>query len=98
MASWHRFFGLWPSGAEQRTAFSLYTADGSRGIDVQIRRDGLAYYVEREHVEGTIWKDREGRPAIGPYKTPAAAEAAALVSRWFTGVETQSETRPHTGK
>jgi hypothetical protein len=70
-----------------RVAFSLYSRNGRRGIDVHVRDDGQAFYVEREHVEGAVWKDREGRPAVGPYGSLQAAEAAAIVSPWFTGGE-----------
>lgn len=70
---------------EYRVAFHLYTADGRRGIEVRERRDGQAYFIEREWVEGTTWKDREGQNEVGPYKSPKEAEAAAIVTAWFSG-------------
>ena len=72
---------------DYRVAFNLYNRDGSRGIEVRVRRDGLAYFVEQEWVEGMVWKDREGRPEVGPYASPEAAEAAAIVCPWFAGAE-----------
>jgi hypothetical protein len=67
-------------------AFSLYNEDATRGVEVRVR-DGRAYVVEMEHVAGTIWKARGRGDEIGPYESPEAAEAAAVVSPWFTGDE-----------
>ena len=72
---------------EYRVAFCLYTADGSRGIEVRVRRDGKSYLIERKWVEGTTWKDRDGREEVGPYVSPEEAEAAAIRTAWFTAGE-----------
>ena len=89
MAWWHRFSAPKVAAPSEHlaysVAFSLYTANGSRGIEVRVRHDGRAYFVEMEHVEGTIWKERGRGDEIGPYESPEAAEAAAIVSPWFKG-------------
>ena len=51
---------------------------------MRVRRDGRAYFVEREWVEGTTFKDRGRGEEIGPYETPEAAEAAAVGRPWFS--------------
>jgi hypothetical protein len=88
MAWWHRLFlgNKAPSGRpEYRVAFRLYSQDGKREIEVRERRDGRAYFVEREWVEGTTFKDRGSGEEIGPYQSPEAAEAAAIARPWFSG-------------
>jgi hypothetical protein len=84
MAWWDRFFGskkAQPTDLMVRDVCELYTEDASRGAKVLERRDGRFYYVERERVEGTIWKNR-GR-LVGPYETAEAAEHAAVSCPWF---------------
>ena len=82
MAWWHRLFPgkaeRFPTGAEYWVPFKLYSKDGKRGVEVRVRRDGLAYFVEQEWVGGTTFKDRGRGEEIGPYETPEAAEAAAI--------------------
>jgi len=73
--------------SKYRVAFHLYTADGSRGIEVRERRNGQAYFIELEWVAGTTWKDREGCAEVGPYESTEAAEAAAIRTAWFIGKE-----------
>ena len=89
MAWWHRLFSRTtrtPSGRlECQVAFCLYSKDGKRQVEVRVRRDARAYFVEREWVEGTTFKDRGRGEEIGPYETPEAAEAAAIARRWFFG-------------
>ncbi|HEU5275361.1 MAG TPA: hypothetical protein VFU97_16980 [Xanthobacteraceae bacterium] len=89
MARWHRLFSRTtpaPSRrVEYRVAFCLYSKDGKRQVEVRERRDGRAYFVERELVEGTTFKDRGRGEEIGPYETPEAAEAAAIARPWFFG-------------
>ncbi len=68
-------------------AFCLYTFDGKRGAEVRERMDGQAYFVELEWVEGTIFKAREPKEEIGPYKTLEEAEIAAVNRPWFLNRE-----------
>jgi hypothetical protein len=89
MAWWHRLFspkaGAPSEGSEYKVASSLYSVDGTRGAEVRVRRNGRTYFVEREWVEGTTFKDRGRGEEIGPYETPEAAEAAAVARPWFSG-------------
>jgi hypothetical protein len=91
MAWWHRLFPLrarrFPGGGEYIVPFRLYSKDGKRGIEVRVRRNGLAYFVDQERVEGTIFKNRGQGQETGPYETPEAAEAAAVARPWFSGGE-----------
>ena len=94
MAWWHRFFaakaGDPPLDTDYQVAFRLYNRDATRGAEVRVLRDGRAYFIEQEHVEGTIFKYREGCEAMGPYDTPEEAELAAIRRPWFNGTEDQS--------
>jgi hypothetical protein len=87
MPWWHRFFrpnsGPPSEGLEYRVAFSLYSADGKRCAEIRERRDGTAYFVDREWVEGTTFRDVGHGEEIGPYHSIAAAEAAAVSRPWF---------------
>lgn len=85
MAWWHRLFPqkTRPLAAEYTVPFRLYSKDGKRSVEVRLRRNGLAYFVEQEWVEGTTFKNRGLGEEIGPYETPELAEAAAIVRPWF---------------
>ncbi len=91
MAWWHRLFSSKvqpPSNRlEYKVAFCLYSADGKRSVEVRLRRDGLAYFVEREWAEGTTFNDRGSGEEIGPYENVEAAEIAAINRPWFSGHE-----------
>jgi hypothetical protein len=92
MAWWHRLFSqkaeVSSESPEYTVPFCLYSVDGKRCAEVRVRRDGRAYFVEREWVEGTTFKDRGRGEEIGPYETPEAAEAAAVAgSSWFSSGE-----------
>ena len=80
MAWWHSLFARKP---DYQVPFQLYTKHGTRGAEVRVRRDGKAYYVALERVEGTNF--RPIGEEIGPYNSPEAAEAAAVNSPWFLG-------------
>jgi hypothetical protein len=91
MAWWHRLFPQrtkqFTVGSEYAVPFRLYSKDGKRSVEVRVRRDGLAYFVEQEWVEGTTFKNRGRGQEIGPYETPELAETAAVASSWFSGRE-----------
>lgn len=86
---WHRFFRprmAAPSEyLEYRVPFCLYSRDGKRCVEVREHRDGTAYFVDREWVEGETFRDRGRGEEIGPYESPEAAEAAAVARPWFNG-------------
>jgi hypothetical protein len=89
VAWWHRFFrpkSEPPSeGVKYRVAFCLYSADGKRCAEVRERPDGTAYFVDREWVDGTIFRDVGCGEEVGPYDSIEAAEAAAVSRPWFNG-------------
>jgi hypothetical protein len=64
--------------------FRLYSADGTRGVEVRVRSNGQAYFVEQERVDDTF-KNRGSGEEIGPFATAEAAEAAAVDRPWFSG-------------
>jgi hypothetical protein len=82
MTWWHRLFAR---KLEYTVAFQLYTEQATRGAEVRVRRNGKAYYVALEHVEGDKWKTLGEE--VGPYDSPEAAEVAAVNSPWFLGGE-----------
>ncbi len=89
MAWWRRLFsrraGPFPGGAEYVVPFRLYSKDGKRGVEVRVRRDGMANFVDQEWVEETTFKNRGRGEEIGPYESAEAAEAAAIARPWFSG-------------
>jgi hypothetical protein len=89
MAWWHRFFRPKSKPAsenlEYRVAFYVYSSDGKRGAEIRERRVGTAYFVDREWVEGTTFRDVGHGEEIGPYHSTKAAEAAAVSRPWFNG-------------
>jgi hypothetical protein len=91
MAWWHRFFapsdGDPSKNTEYRVVCNLYNSEGKRGAEVRVRRDGRAYFVEQEWVEGTTFTDRGRGEEIGPFESPEAAERAAVGRPWFSGDE-----------
>jgi hypothetical protein len=64
--------------------YRLYSNDGKRAVEVRLRRDGFACFVDQEWVEGTTFKNRGLGEELGPYETPEAAEAAAVARPWFS--------------
>lgn len=89
MAWWHRFFirraiRRWPANVAYTVPLRLYSNDGKRAVEIRMRRDGFAYFVEQERVEDTTFKSRGRGEEIGPYETPEAAEAAAVARPWFS--------------
>jgi len=91
MTWWNRLFQRQTksplAGVEYRVASNLYSRDGKRGIEVHELRNGQAYYVEQEWVEGTRFKYRTPRQTIGPFSSPGDAESAAVKTPWFCGDE-----------
>lgn len=72
-------------GLEYQVAFSLYSEDGKREVEVREFSNGEIYVVEREWVEGTTFEDRHGGSMVGPFPSPTAAETFSVGTRWFTG-------------
>jgi hypothetical protein len=91
----HRRATQFPARIAYVVPFRLYSEDGSRGVEVRVRRDGQSYFVEQERVEGTTYKNRGRGEEIGPFATPEAAEAAAVARPWFSGEESDRDTTAH---
>jgi hypothetical protein len=72
-------------GAGFRIAFNLYSVDGKREVEVREFRDGRAYLVEREWVEGTTFRDRHSGRMVGPFVSTDAAEKFIVATAWFCG-------------
>ena len=75
------------AGVEYRVAFNLYSEDGKRGVEVHELRNGQAYFVEQEWVEGTTVRNRRPVEMKGPFVSPEDAERAAVATPWFCGRE-----------
>ena len=88
MAWWRRFLPLRAgrvlADTDYFVPFRLYSKDGKRSVEMRVHRDGLAYFVDQEWVEGTTFKNRGRGEEIGPYETPEAAERAAVARSWFS--------------
>jgi len=89
MAWWNRVFKRKAksplAGVEYRVAFNLYSEDGKRGVEVYEFRNGQAYFVEQEWVEGTTFRNRRPVEMKGPFVSPEDAERAAVATPWFCG-------------
>ena len=75
------------AGSEYRVAFSLYSKDGKREVEVREFRDGEAYLVERELVDATTFKDRHDGRMVGPFAPTDVAEKFIVATAWFSGQE-----------
>jgi hypothetical protein len=74
-------------GLEFRVAFSLYSEDGKRGVEVREFSNGETYILEREWVEGTTFKDRHAGSLVGPFSSPEDAEKFIVATPWFCGAD-----------
>jgi hypothetical protein len=64
-------------------AFQLYSLDGKRCTEIREHRDGTAFFVDRELIEGTTLCDRGRGEEIGPFPSLKAARKAAQLRPWF---------------
>lgn len=72
-------------GKEYRSAFSLYSADGKRAVDVLEFRHGETFPDEKEWVEGTEFKNRHSGLLVGPFASPEEARKFIVATTWFCG-------------
>lgn len=72
-------------GTSVSGAFSLYSPDGKREVEVRAFLNGTIYVVERELVEGTTFKDRHHGVMVGPFASSEEAERAIVATEWFSG-------------
>lgn len=73
-------------GQQFRAAFTLYSKDGQREVEVREFRMGQTYVVEREQTEG-VFVDRHSGRMVGPFASPKAAESFIVTTDWFCGRE-----------
>ena len=85
MAWWPRLFRQTAplNGLEYRVTLLLYSQDGRRCSEVRVRRDGTAFFVDRECTDGTTFEDCGRGEEIGPFPSPKAAKTAAQSRPWF---------------
>jgi hypothetical protein len=75
-------------GLEYRTAFTLYSEDGNREVEVREFSNGETYLVERERI-GATFRDRHSGSMVGPFASPKKAEAFIVATQWFQGRDAQ---------
>lgn len=90
MTWWGRLFHLTArstslDGLDFQVAFSVYSEDGKREVEVREFSNGETYIVEREWIEGDTFEDRHGGRMVGPFASPNAAETFSVGTRWFIG-------------
>lgn len=88
MAWWKRILG-WRAeaslrGLEYRIAFTLYSKDASRKVEIRQFSNGKTYMLEQE-AEGETFKDRHSGSMVGPFASPEAAERFIIATPWFRG-------------
>jgi hypothetical protein len=72
-------------GREYRIAFTLYSEDGKRAVDVLEFDNGETYLDEQEWVEGTTFRNRHSGRLVGPFASPEDAETFIVATSWFRG-------------
>jgi hypothetical protein len=72
-------------GQEYRCAFTLYSEDGKRAVEVLEFRNGKTYLDEQEWLEGTTFKNRHSGSLVGPFVSPEDAEKFIAATPWFRG-------------
>lgn len=72
-------------GQEYRSAFTLYSVDGKRAVEVLEFRSGEIYLDEQEWIEGTTFKNRHFGGLVGPFASPEDAEKFIVATSWFRG-------------
>ena len=80
-----RMVGARLRGLTYEVAFTLYSVDGKREVEVRAFDNGETYLVERELVEGTTFNDRHSDKMVGPFASPEAAEKFIVSTAWFCG-------------
>jgi len=87
MPWWDRLLGRQQSldGSSYRIAFSLYSEDAAREVEVREFSNGETYLVERERGADGQYVDRHSGRMVGPFASPGQAEAFIAGTPWFTG-------------
>jgi hypothetical protein len=74
-------------GTMYRVVATLFSMDGKRSAEVRKFTNGETYLLEREWVEGTIFKERHEGRMVGPFPSPMHAEQFIVTTPWFNGTE-----------
>lgn len=89
MAWWSRLFSPKAEsslfGLEYRTAFTLYSRDGRREVEVRAFSNGETYVLEREMDQANTFQDRHSGSMVGPFANPEEAERFIVGTAWFSG-------------
>lgn len=72
-------------GRSYRVAFTLYSEDGERAVDVLEFENGETFLDEQERVSGGAFVSRHSGSLVGPFDSPAAAETFIVTTDWFRG-------------
>lgn len=72
-------------GQQYQVAFTLYSEDGERAVDVLEFRNGETYLDEKERVDGTTFQNRHSGALVGPFASPTDAETFIVGTPWFSG-------------
>jgi len=84
------------AGLDYRVAFSHFSEDGKRAVDVCESKNGESYLDEMEWVGETTFENRHSGKLAGPFKSPEDAETFVVTKRGFVDRsfrENTSETR-----
>lgn len=74
-------------GRKYRVAFTLYSRDGRREVEVLEFDNGETYLVERECLDGMTFADRHAGKMVGPFESPQSAEKFIVTTDWFCGCD-----------
>ena len=72
-------------GQSYTIAFTLYSEDGKRDVEVREFSNGETYIVERELLDGLTFTDRHSGGMVGPFASPEDAEVFIVATPWFQG-------------
>jgi hypothetical protein len=89
MSWWGRLLG-WRTrsslyGREYRVAFTLYSKDGKRAVDVYDFGGGETYLNEKNWIEGTTYENRHSGKLVGPFASSEEAKRFIVTTPWFLG-------------
>lgn len=73
------------AGLEYQVAFTLYSKDGKRAVEVCEFRNGETYLDEKDWVTGTTFENRHSGQLVGPFNSPEDAEKFIVTTAWFCG-------------
>lgn len=75
------------TGMRYRVAFTMYSRNGEREVEVREFSNGETYLAEREMLDGTNFIERHSGNMVGPFPSPEDAEKFIIQTAWFRGEE-----------